>query len=321
MSRLPNAAPAWMFVAMLMAGPGFARPPIPIEPVAPESISDLPLSPFGESLLAMNQKTWVHGKSPHFVLHAQEEHELYRAAEQAEFVWAELDRWFDAVPAGEGAHLFLISDTALWQQLATRHGWPGSAQAAHVRGELFVLRTRHDLAAQLAIPHELVHLRVYRLYGEGVPYWAEEGLAEVLGWRLADAFHRWRYRRGLTRLFPPLSEDRLLTWQELTQIDHLPDDPASLEEQIRQIRSMSKTLLESGGDERLKAFIAEFLERRAAWPAGAVHGLGFTPEALQELETLHRRRLMEEKREGWPAEVQADAHPAPPPRPRSISGR
>jgi Asp-tRNA(Asn)/Glu-tRNA(Gln) amidotransferase C subunit len=91
-----------------------------------------------------------------------------------------------------------------------------------------------------------------------------------------------------------------------------------MQEHVQQIRRMAKSLLESGDEEKVQGFIAAFLQERLPWPDGATRHLGLTPEELERLEQENRLRLMEEEREGWPQEVQAD-EALPPLQPRLIS--
>ena len=301
----------------IWGGAGIGQATLPLARLSADAVAELEMTPVGRALLTRNRDEWVHAETPHFVLHAGQNHQIYRAAEEAEFAWAELDTWFGPAPGGK-ANIFLVTDGALWRQLVAHYGWPPSSLAAHTGGDLFVLRARRDLSAQLAVPHELGHLRVYRLWGDGAPFCAEEGLAELLGWRLADAFHRKRYRRGLHRVFPPIPEARVLSWRMLAQREDYPEDPVVMQEHVQQIRRMAKSLLESGDEEKVQEFIAAFLQKRLPWPDGATRHMGLTPEELERLEQENRLRLMEEEREGWPQEVQAD-EALPPLQPRLIS--
>lgn len=284
------------------------------------NLSNREVSPMATELLGARPETWLHGETAHFIYHAHDARQIHRAADQTEHAWKQLETWFGPSEGLPKAHLFLIPDREAWDRVAVRHGWPPTAVASHSGQDLFILRDRRDLFAQLVIPHELVHLRVRQTCGEGAPFWAEEGLAEHLSWQMADQYHRERYRHGLHRSLPRVAPEKLTRWADLAALTEYPAEKADALLAVRQVQRMAKSLLESGGPERVQAFIQIFLRDRKPWPEGALELLGVSASDLADREAKSRDLLLAEETEGWqPEATPADDPPAL--QPRSISSR
>ena len=142
----------------------------------------------------MEPAAWKHGETEHFVYHFQRSSVATPVAVEAEFhfrvVTKELGR--PDLPWTRKAHIYIFEEAAAWESFQTVGGlepWTGGIQSG---GSLFIVRHPAYHFNDNSLGHEIAHLVLFRLYGNRVPLWLNEGFAQYASKNAHASFLRAR---------------------------------------------------------------------------------------------------------------------------------
>ena len=92
----------------------------------------------------------------------------------------------------EKAHIYIFekpADWAVFQSAGQLEPWTGGIRSG---SSLFIVRNPAFKFTDNSLGHEVVHLMVRRLYGDRVPLWLNEGLAQCLSKNAHASYQRAR---------------------------------------------------------------------------------------------------------------------------------
>jgi hypothetical protein len=157
-------------------------------------ISDNAIGALGQKALGIRSNDWKHSESPHFVYHYFTPFIAQAVANEAEFYYRviakELDK--DTTQWERKSHIFIFEQPADWQQFRQVGGLEPWTGGIHSQGQLFIMRNPQVKWKGNSLAHEVTHLVTHRFYGEGIPLWLDEGMAEYCASRWYASY--WRLR-------------------------------------------------------------------------------------------------------------------------------
>jgi hypothetical protein len=193
------------------------------------ALSDRNVSALGTKALAVRASEWKHAETAHFIFHFFQSFVAAPVSVEAEFFYSvvakELGR--DTAQWERKCHVFIFERAEDWGQFQASGSldpWTGGLCAG---GELFLLREADRKWKGDTLGHEVTHLVVYRVLGNGVPLWLNEGFAEYAASRGYAAF--WRARGYNAN--PKSQAVNPALWiplAELTSMTGYPTDPTKV---------------------------------------------------------------------------------------------
>ncbi len=230
-----------------------------IDVVPWRQLSDRNVSPLGRRLMRGNTRAWFHAESDHLIIHAAQEPLLSESAHEAQWCLMEIGRWLDLPALEKPVRVFVVKSSHDWARVmqAATHG--GDGVAAHLAGEVFIRRVPDEEKRYVDLAHELVHARLYLAFGDRIPLWLDEGLAEYLGWRVAAAYYRQHRELHLVQEPAPVDEAQWMTWEQFFELRDYPDDPERNRIFYRQSYQVIRFLVERLGEEHLGPFVRQVI--------------------------------------------------------------
>lgn len=180
-----------------------------------DELSDRDLTPLGRAVLNAGKSDWVHAESEHFIFHSGSPAAAGEIADEAEFAYVRIGRTFSTNGAARKGHVFVVERRKIWEKVLQGSIRRNDSLAMQLQNDLFVLKETNSVGNVLRIPHEMVHFRLWQLYGNRAPVWLDEGLAAMIGWKVAVAAHSLKGKQ-LVRAPPYLKREHLLTLEQLT---------------------------------------------------------------------------------------------------------
>jgi len=292
-------------LALLAVAASAARAGEPFELRRPGEVGDDDLSPLARRVLAAGGP-WTYAESAHFIVHAESAAAVTGAVAEAEYalqkaLWyvePRADRPLSARRvagggwAGPKARLFVIEKPDTWAMAQQAADPSKYSLAMQVNNEVFALRDTNMLAHVLRVPHEMVHLAMWRVYGRRLPLWLEEGTAAYLGWRIAEAY-RGTPGRLLVRALPPVRAGDVRDLDALTATWEYPETRGAGVAFYRGAEELVRAIARRVGDDRLD----ELLEAGVGgtpWREVLEKQFGFTADDLSALESEVRMRTLSE---------------------------
>ena len=178
-------------------------------------LSDRDLTPLGRAVLNAGKPDWVHAESEHFIFHAGSPTAVEEIAGEAEFAYVKVAHTFDTNGVTRKGHVFVVERREIWEKVLQGSNRRNDSVAMQLQNDLFVLKETNSVGNVLRIPHEIVHFRLWQLYGNRTPVWLDEGLAATIGWKVAVAAHS-KTGKQLVRAPPCLKREHLLSLEQLT---------------------------------------------------------------------------------------------------------
>ena len=185
--------------------------------------------PAGTKALALHPQDWKHAETEHFIYHFQKSYVATPVSVEAEFHFRVVSKELGKSGADwpQKAHIYIFERPEDWQLLQTAGGlepWTGGIQAG---GSLFIVRNPAFKFSDNSLGHEIVHLLVRRWYGERVPLWLNEGLAQYLSKNAHAGFQRARgyaakplsYSIAADKLFPLAALTTSMHYPPATQLE------------------------------------------------------------------------------------------------------
>lgn len=151
-------------------------------------------NPLGAKALTLDAATWKHGETEHFIYHYQRSYVVTPVAVEAEFYFRVVARELGKpdLPWPQKAHIYIFEQAAAWEAFQTVGGlepWTGGIQSA---GSLFIVRNPAYRLNDNTLGHEVAHLVLYRLYGQNIPLWLNEGFAQYVSKNAHASYKRAR---------------------------------------------------------------------------------------------------------------------------------
>ena len=222
--RRKIAACVLLFLALLPTRRGHAQDAQLVEkPFA--QLSDQKVSSVGQQALAIRPAAWLHGETPHFILHYRRITEAKRVALEIDFHVTYVAKVLNAGHelSARKSHVFIFEDENDWKTFVAQADAPPWA-ASFTRGdELFLnIRDAHTgIFDSQTLAHETTHAVVARLYPDQPwPTWLGEGFAEQMSGASTGARMGQYNQRLLQRFqFATLPLDKVVTTTKY------PEDP------------------------------------------------------------------------------------------------
>jgi hypothetical protein len=194
-------------------------------------------NPLGLKALALNPQEWKHAETEHFIYHFQKSYVATPVSVEAEFhfrvIAKELGQTAAAWP--HKAHIYIFERPADWESFQSVGGlepWTGGIQSG---SSLFIVRNPAYKFTDNSLGHEIVHLLVRRWYGERIPLWLNEGLAQYLSKNAHASYLRARGYRAkpsssavAAEKFIPLTVLATMSYPPADQVDAFYDQSERL---------------------------------------------------------------------------------------------
>ncbi len=251
-------------------------------------LSSRDLTPLGKIVLKVGGSDWLHVESPHFIFHTTATNDLGIFVGEAEYAYQKMSWYLGGTPAAKG-HLFVIDRPKVWRQVQRRADPSKYGLAMQLQNDIFVLQESNWMSRAVRIPHEVVHFRMWQLYGDRTPIWLDEGLAACLGWRIA-----WWYRksqgREVVRTRAPVEAKYLLSLDRLTSMRRYPDTRGTGLAFYRQAEELVFAVAERMGYERMGDFVRAVVGEEIPWRDALRERFGYTEADLAKLEEIVETR-------------------------------
>ena len=180
-----------------------------------DELSDRDFTPLGRAVLNAGKPDWVHAESEHFIFHAGSPAAVEEVAGEAEFAYLKINETLATNSVARKGHVFVVGRRDIWEEVLQGSNRRNDSVAMQLQNDLFVLKETDSLGNVLRLPHEMVHFRLWQLYGTRAPVWLDEGLAAYLGWKVAVAAHSLKGKH-LVRAPPHIKREHLLSLEQLT---------------------------------------------------------------------------------------------------------
>ena len=211
------------------------------------------VSPFGKKVLREGGRRWLHLETPHFFYHAPDTERMVLVQDVAEFAYEKVCEYLPGAEPVRKGHVFSVS-ADMWDRVlreADRRRDSLAMQAGH---EVFVLEGGAPAETSVRLAHEIVHYRVWQLWGERLPVWLDEGLAGCVGWDIAESF---RLRKGwqLSRDWPAAEEGPAVDLAQLTGFSAYPAPGPEAQLFYRQCEAFVRAIARRIGFAKLPGFV------------------------------------------------------------------
>jgi hypothetical protein len=270
---------------------GAAGPDYAVKPWS--ELSSRELTPLGKIVLKVGGDAWTHAESPHFIFHTTTTNGLGILVGEAEYAYQKVSWYLGTAPAAKG-HLFVIDRPEIWRQVQRRADPSKYGLAMQLQNDIFVLQEENWMSRVVRVPHEVVHFRMWQLYGDRTPIWLDEGLAACLGWRVA-----WWYRksqgREVVRTLPAVDAKYLLTLDRLIAQRRYPDARGMGLGFYRQSEELVCAIAERLGYDRMGDFVRAIAGERLYWKDVLRERFNYTDADLLKLEETVKSRSQEER--------------------------
>ncbi|MBP7828484.1 MAG: hypothetical protein KA248_01060 [Kiritimatiellae bacterium] len=142
-------------------------------------------SPLARQLWKAGGPGWVRSEKDSFHVYGRSPWEVADVRAEAELAWEAIGESLGPDPAPRPARIFVVGDRALWDRVLRGADRRRDSLAIQAGDEIFLLREPDTEADRGRLPHELVHLKLWRRFGDRIPLWLDEGMASHLGWAAA----------------------------------------------------------------------------------------------------------------------------------------
>ena len=220
-----------------------------------EALSDRDLTPLGRAVWMTGKPDWVHAESEHFVFHAATPAVIEEVAAEAETARAKIDVYFGTNCVSRKGHVFVVGQRRIWEKVLGGTDRKDDSLAMQMENDLFILKESNSVVNVLRLPHEMVHFRLWQLYGHRVPVWLDEGLAATIGWKVAVDVHRSSKGKQLVRAPPFLPRERLMSMEELTSMIAYPAGNEAAPAFYIETELLVTAIARKIGDDKLAEFV------------------------------------------------------------------
>ena len=240
---------------MVLAAPYLRAGDVPYKIVDRSSIDRKSISAFGWQIIRDDQNARL-ARTENFFIFAPDEKRIRAIAAEAEFSLAYLRS--ELTGAGRvfaPAYLLMVSNEEVWNKATHKHRIRKDGLALQLNRELIFNDAIESPPRPDRIAHELTHLLLSEIHPGGLPLWLEEGLAGYHGWRCAIKFQELD-RVTWTRSQPVMSEDKIISFEDMLGTTAYPDEQDEARMFYRQAEELVATLQDEMGSARFAVFTA-----------------------------------------------------------------
>ena len=217
-------------------------------------LADRDVTPLGRAVLNAGKPDWVHAESDHFIFHASTTGAIAVVAAEAEFALAEINDVLGTNEVRRKGHVFVVGERRIWEKVLQGTDRKDDSLAMQMQNDLFILKESNSVVNVRRVPHEMVHFRLWQLYGSRVPVWLDEGLAGYIGWKVAVAEHALSGKR-LVRAPPYLKREHLLSLEQLAGMAAYPADSGASAVFYIEAELLVSAIARKIGDDKLAEFV------------------------------------------------------------------
>ena len=229
-----------------------------------KDLSDRDLTPLGRAVLNAGGSDWVHAETRHFIFHASTTGAIEEVAAEAEFAFGRIGDILGTNSVRRKGHVFVVGRRDSWEKVLQDTSRKDDSLAMQMQNDLFILKESNSVINVLRVPHELVHFRLWQVYGNHVPIWLDEGMAGYVGWKAAVAGHAQKGKQ-LVRAPPRVSRKHLLDLAQLTDMTTYPPDSAASAAFYVEAELLVSAIARTIGDDTLGEFVKAVAGDRIPW--------------------------------------------------------
>ena len=254
-----------------------------------KEVSDQRLSSLGTRIRQADQERWRYAESLHFIGFAYNLRDLEMLLRQAEYAYAEVNRYLGITSGTGKTRIGLVQNDKLWDSLMRGEGLRPDGLAFQYQDEIYLKADEVQAARPDRVAHEIVHVRLRSAYPGGIPLWIDEGMANFLGWNIAEAYGRLQ-AKDLSRHLVAVDPGLVVGLNELASRNVYPDDPAAAQAYYRQTEELVRAVHEQLRDDRMKEFVAAACRSNVSLREMLKLEFGYSDENLDRLEKTVRER-------------------------------
>lgn len=235
-------------------------------------------SPLARQLWKAVGGKWIRSEGRTFHIYGPSPWEVADVRAEADLAWAALGSWLGPDPAPRPARIFVVGDREVWNRVLRGADRRKDSIAIQAEDEIFLLREPDAPADPARLPHELVHLKLWRRFGDRVPLWLDEGLATHLGQRAAERVAR----ESRTPVHPNKARYpsvQLRTPAEIQAVRSYAEVNAAF---YRQAAEMVAVAARRTGDDGLGEFARVLVDEGLSWEDYLFGRLGLSAAEMEE---------------------------------------
>jgi len=156
-----------------------------------EEVDTAPLDAVGKKLLDDPKFKWLHGQTPHFIIHYERKIFAAKVARQAEFFYEFIGQDLKSATdrMTNRSHIFIFREEKDWKYFIESNEIAMEWAFAFVNGMTMYLQQADNVSSSAQVlGHEMTHLVFNRYYTGRLPVWLNEGTAEWYGEFAYSAF-------------------------------------------------------------------------------------------------------------------------------------
>ncbi len=249
-------------------------------------------SPLARAVWKAGGRGWVRAESGAFHVFGKSPWEVADARAEAGLAWEEIEKRLGKDPAPRPARLFVVSDREIWERVLRGADRRKDSLAIQAEDEIFILREPSASTAPARLPHELVHLKLWRRFGDRVPLWLDEGLASYLGWRAAGQVAR-ASGAALNREKSVIADDQIQSLADIQSVRSYGEMGPAF---YRQAEEMVAAVARRTGDEGLADFARAIAEEGLSWEDYLTQRLKLSALELEEVRKEMMNNLQQKAR-------------------------
>ena len=233
---------------------------IPFQEKPWAALANQEVSDNGQTALNVRPQAWLHGESPHFILHYRRITEAKRVALEIEFHLAYVAKTLGAGPEryAKKSHVFIFEDEKDWKTFIAQTVIPPWTASFAYGDELF-LNVRNGQTGTFdsqTLAHETTHAVVARLYpGRRWPLWLSEGFAEQMSGQSVGA-RMGQYNPRLLQRFQVAT----VPLDQLTAMTVYPPDPRDVAALYQSAEKLVRFLMVNNSPDRFTKLVDGLLD-------------------------------------------------------------
>ncbi len=224
------------------------------------ALANQQVSDNGQTALNVRPQAWLHGESPHFILHYRRVTEAKRVALEIEFHLAYVAKTLGAEPEryAKKSHVFIFEDEKDWKTFIAQTTIPAWTASFAYGDELF-LNVRNGQTGTFdsqTLAHETTHAVVARLYpGRRWPLWLSEGFAEQMSGQSVGA-RMGQYNQRMLQRFQVAT----VPLDQLTGMTVYPPDPRDVAALYQSAEKLTRFLMVNNPPDRFTKLVDVLLD-------------------------------------------------------------